>query len=89
MQKIVYYVGEGCGACENFKPVVEEFCTENSLSLEICKITDMGDPNRFLIGNVMGVPITALVEDDTVLATVYGFQNRGKESLDVFKAYIS
>lgn len=70
--EILFFYGASCRCCDEFRPKVYEFAEKHNLKVTEVDIRDYEDPNRYYIGDIEGVPVTALKDGNFVLSKIGG-----------------
>lgn len=63
-KKLVYFYMDGCGHCNNFTPIWDEFCNSNTSSITTHKIERSNAPDKLEKYNINGYPTVLLLSEN-------------------------
>ena len=82
--ELVFYHMTGCGHCEKFMPVWDEFAAQNSSSIQTRKVERSEAPDEISRHGISGFPTVLLLDEAGNKVETY----EGERTLEALNAYV-
>ena len=83
--KLVYFYMNGCGHCNNFTPIWDEFCSANSSSIKTYKFEQSQVQEQITSYSISGFPTILLLDENNAKIDEYS----GQRTVEGLTSYVN
>jgi len=83
--KLVYFYMNGCGHCNNFTPIWDEFCSANSSSIKTYKFEQSQVQEQITTYAISGFPTILLLDENNAKIDEYN----GQRTVEALTSYVN
>jgi hypothetical protein len=83
--KLVYFYMNGCGHCNNFTPIWDEFCSANSSSIKTYKFEQSQVQEQIANYSISGFPTILLLDENNAKIDEYS----GQRTVEALTSYVN
>jgi|UniRef100_A0A6C0CD13 thiol-disulfide isomerase/thioredoxin len=83
--KLVYFYMNGCGHCNNFTPIWDEFCSANSSSIKTYKFEQSQVQEQIASYSISGFPTILLLDENNAKIDEYS----GQRTVEALTSYVN
>jgi thiol-disulfide isomerase/thioredoxin len=83
--KLVYFYMNGCGHCNNFTPIWDEFCSANSSSIKTYKFEQSQVQEQITTYSISGFPTILLLDENNSKIDEYS----GQRTVEALTSYVN
>jgi thiol-disulfide isomerase/thioredoxin len=83
--KLVYFYMNGCGHCNNFTPIWDEFCSANSSSIKTYKFEQSQVQEQISSYSISGFPTILLLDENNSKIDEYS----GQRTVEALTSYVN
>ncbi len=83
--KLVYFYMNGCGHCNNFTPIWDEFCSANSTTIKTYKFEQSQVQEQIRSYNISGFPSVLLLDENNAKIDEY----TGQRTVEALTSYVN
>jgi hypothetical protein len=83
--KLVYFYMNGCGHCNNFTPIWDEFCSANSTTIKTYKFEQSQVQEQIKSYNISGFPSVLLLDENNAKIDEYN----GQRTVEALTSYVN
>ena len=83
--KLVYFYMTGCGHCNNFTPIWDQFCSANSSSIKTYKFEQAQVQEQISSYSISGFPTILLLDENNAKIDEYS----GERSVEALTSYVN
>ena len=83
--KLVYFYMNGCGHCNNFTPIWDQFCSANSSSIKTYKFEQAQVQEQISTYSISGFPTILLLDENNAKIDEYS----GERSVEALTSYVN
>ena len=83
--KLVYFYMNGCGHCNNFTPIWDEFCSANSTTIKTYKFEQSQVQEQIRSYNISGFPSVLLLDENNAKIDEYN----GQRTVEALTSYVN
>ena len=84
-KKVVYFYMNGCGHCNNFTPIWDQFCSANSSSIKTYKFEQAQVQEQISSYSISGFPTILLLDENNAKIDEYS----GERSVEALTSYVN